>query len=125
MYIVNSFAQKFFSEALLETEEGKDIALSYLKQRGFNEDVITKFQLGYNPVSGDAFAKAAAAAQYNADLLAKSGLVVSRDSGLRDNYRERIIFPIHNQSGKVLGFGARLIKKNDKRSEERRVGKEC
>ena len=114
LYIINSFAQKFFSEALLESEEGKDIALSYLKERGFREDIINKFQLGYNPVSGEAFAKAALAAQFNTDLLLKSGLVTSRDIGIRDNYRERIIFPIHNQSGKVLGFGARLIKKNDK-----------
>ena len=114
LYIINSFAQKFFTESLLETEEGKDVALSYLKERGFREDIIKKFQLGYNPVGGDAFAKAAKAAQYNEDLLVKSGLVVSRENGLRDNYRERIIFPIHNQSGKVLGFGARLIKKNDK-----------
>ncbi len=114
LYIINSFAQKFFSEALLESEEGKDIALSYLKERGFREDIIQKFQLGYNPVSGDAFAKAAISAQYNSELLVKSGLIVNRDNGPRDNYRERIIFPIHNQSGKVLGFGARLIKKNDK-----------
>lgn len=114
LYIINSFAQKFFSEALFESEEGVDVALSYLKERGFREDIIKKFQLGYNPVGGDAFAKVATAAQYNSELLAKSGLVVIRDNGLRDNYRERIIFPIHNQSGKVLGFGARLIKKNDK-----------
>jgi DNA primase len=114
LYIINSFAQKFFSDALLQTDEGKDIALSYLKERGFREDIINKFQLGYNPNSGDAFAKAATAAQYNTDLLVKSGLVVSRENGLRDNYKERIIFPIHNLSGKVLGFGARLIKKNDK-----------
>jgi DNA primase len=114
LYIINSFAQKFFSDALLESEEGVDVALSYLKERGFREDIIKKFQLGYNPVKGDAFAKAATDAQYNAELLVKSGLVVSRENGLRDNYRERIIFPIHNQSGKVLGFGARLIKKNDK-----------
>ena len=114
LYIINGFAQKFFSEALLETDEGVDVALSYLKERGFREDIIKKFQLGYNPVGGDIFAKAATAAQYNSELLVKSGLVVSRDNGLKDNYRERIIFPIHNQSGKVLGFGARLIKKNDK-----------
>jgi DNA primase len=114
LYIINNFAQKFFSQALLESDEGVDVALSYLKERGFREDIIKKFQLGYNPVGGDAFAKAATAAQYNAELLVKSGLVVNRDNGLRDNYRERIIFPIHNQSGKVLGFGARLIKKNDK-----------
>lgn len=114
LYIINSFGQQFFTNALFDTEEGQDIALSYLKERGFREDIIRKFQLGFNPAVGDAFAKAATAAQYNPDLLQKSGLVVMRDDRLRDNYRERIIFPIHNQSGKVLGFGARLIKKNDK-----------
>jgi DNA primase len=114
LYVINNFGQKFFSEALFETEEGQDVALSYLKQRGFREEIIKKFQLGYNPAGGDSFAKAALSAQYNPELLQKSGLVVMRDQGLRDNYRERIIFPIHNQSGKVLGFGARLIKSNDK-----------
>jgi DNA primase len=114
LYVINNFGQKFFSEALFNTEEGQDVALSYLKQRGFREEIIKKFQLGYNPAGGDIFAKAALAAQYNPELLQKSGLVVMRDQGLRDNYRERIIFPIHNQSGKVLGFGARLIKSNDK-----------
>jgi DNA primase len=114
LYVINNFGQKFFSEALFDTEEGQDVALSYLKQRGFREEIIKKFQLGYNPAGGDTFAKAALAAQYNPELLQKSGLVVMRDQGLRDNYRERIIFPIHNQSGKVLGFGARLIKNNDK-----------
>ncbi len=114
LYVINNFGQKFFSEALFDTEEGQDVALSYLKQRGFREEIIKKFQLGYNPSAGDSFARAALAAQYNPELLQKSGLVVMRDSGLRDNYRERIIFPIHNQSGKVLGFGARLIKNNDK-----------
>jgi DNA primase len=114
LYVINNFGQKFFSEALFETEEGQDVALSYLKERGFREEIIKKFQLGYNPAGGDSFAKAALAAQYNSELLQKSGLVVMRDDRLRDNYRERIIFPIHNQSGKVLGFGARLIKKNDK-----------
>ena len=114
LFVINSFGQKFFSEALFDTEEGQDIALSYLKQRGFREEIIKKFQLGYNPEGGYAFAKAAVAAQYNSELLQKSGLVVLRDDKLRDNYRGRIIFPIHNQSGKVLGFGARLIKNNDK-----------
>ncbi len=114
LYVINNFAQKFFSEALFETEEGQDVALSYLKERGFREEIIKKFQIGYDPAAGDSFAKAALAAQYNSELLQKSGLVVMRDTTLKDNYRERIIFPIHNQSGKVLGFGARLIKKNDK-----------
>ncbi|RYY50285.1 MAG: DNA primase [Chitinophagaceae bacterium] len=114
LFIINKFAQEFFSNALFDTEDGQDIALSYLKQRGFREEIIRKFQLGYNPEARDSFAKAAQAAQYNKELLTKTGLVVQRDQGLQDNYRGRIIFPIHNPSGKVQGFGARIIKKNDK-----------
>jgi len=114
LYIINNFAQQFFSTQLFETDEGQDIALSYLKQRGFREDTIKKFQLGYNPEAKDTFSKAALAAQYNQEYLLKSGLVNNREGVLNDNYRGRIIFPIHNQSGKVLGFGARIIKKNDK-----------
>ena len=114
LYIINNFGKDFFSNALFNTEEGRDVALSYLKQRGFREDIIKKFQLGYNPSSRDDFAKAAIAAQYNKEFLIKSGLVVERDERLSDNYRGRIIFPIHNQSGKILGFGARIIKSNDK-----------
>ena len=114
LYIINSFAQKFFSNALLNTEDGQDIALSYLKERGFREEIIKKFQLGYNPETRDAFTKEALNAQYSIELLQKSGLVTQRDGNAFDNYRGRIIFPIHNQSGKVLGFGARIIKKNDK-----------
>ena len=114
LYIINNFAQQFFSTQLFDTDEGQDIALSYLKQRGFREDTIKKFQLGYNPEAKDTFSKAALAAQYNQEYLLKSGLVNNREGVLNDNYRGRIIFPIHNQSGKVLGFGARIIKKNDK-----------
>lgn len=114
LHIINNFAREFFCEQLLETEEGVDVALSYLKERGFREDIIKKFQLGYDPANGTAFAEAAVAAKYSEELLLQTGLVVNRYDRLQDNYRERIIFPIHNQSGKILGFGARLIKKNDK-----------
>ncbi|MEO7306922.1 MAG: DNA primase [Ferruginibacter sp.] len=114
LYIINNFAQKYFTDALFNTEEGQDIALSYLKERGFREEIINKFQLGYNPETRDGFTKAALAAQYNLEYLLKTGLVNERDGNAYDNYRGRIIFPIHNQSGKVLGFGARIIKKNDK-----------
>ena len=114
LYIVNSFAQQFFTKQLFETEEGQDIGLSYLKERGFREEVIKKFQLGYSPEQRDAFAKEAIAKQYSAELLLKTGLVVNRNEQLLDNYRGRVIFPVHNHSGKVLGFGARILKSNDK-----------
>jgi DNA primase len=114
LFIVNQFAGKFFSEKLFQTEEGEDIALSYLKQRGFREDIIRKFELGYNPSAPDELAKTADKLQYSKEILLKSGLLVERNNGLSDNYRGRIIFPIHNQSGKILGFGARIIKSNDR-----------
>lgn len=112
LFILNEFAQKYFSEALFETEEGRIHALDYLKERGFREDIIQKFQLGYNPSARDAFSREALSKQYSEDLLIKSGLAVQRDGGVADNYRGRIIFPVHNQSGKVLGFGARIIQNN-------------
>ena len=114
LYIINNFAQQFFSDRLFNSEEGIDVGLAYLKERGFREEIINKFQLGYNPDARDSFAKAATEKQFNKELLQKSGLVVSRDNGLQDNYRGRIIFPIHSQTGKITGFGARLIRKNDK-----------
>jgi DNA primase len=114
LYIINSFAQKYFSEALFNSEEGQDAGLSYLKERGYREEIIKKFQLGYNPEARDKFATAAVAAQYNPEYLLKTGLVTMRDEKLVDNYRGRIIFPVHNQSGKIAGFGARIIKKNDR-----------
>ena len=114
LFIINNFAQQFFTNHLFNTEEGQDIGLSYLKQRGFRVEIIKKFQLGFNPEARDSFAKAAVQAQYNIELLQKSGLVAIRDERPVDNYRGRIIFPIHNQSGKVVGFGARILKTNDK-----------
>ncbi|MEO6220121.1 MAG: DNA primase [Ginsengibacter sp.] len=114
LYIINKFAQKFFSETLFTTDEGINIGLEYLKERGFRNEIIKKFELGYNPEARDTFSQSAVSVKFNEDLLLKSGLVVARDSGLQDNYRGRIIFPVHNHSGKIAGFGARLIRKNDK-----------
>ncbi|HJT75258.1 MAG TPA: DNA primase [Chitinophaga sp.] len=114
LYIINNFAQKFFSHSLLETEHGRDIGLSYLQHRGFDLDIINKFQLGFSPEEKNAFAKEAIANQFNQELLIRSGLVVSRYDELLDNYRGRIIFPIHSNTGKIIGFGARVIKSNDR-----------
>ena len=114
LFIINSFAQQFFTKSLFETDEGQDIGLSYFKERGFLEETIKKFQLGYSPQQRDAFAREAVGRQFNSELLLKTGLVVLRNEQLVDNYRGRVIFPIHNHSGKVLGFGARVLKTNDK-----------
>lgn len=114
LYIINKFAQVFFFQQLFESEDGQAIAMSYLKHRGFTEDTIRKFQLGYSPDSSDAFLNTAIKQQFNKDNLKLSGLVNEREGRWYDNYRNRIIFPVHNNSGKVIGFGARLIKANDK-----------
>jgi DNA primase len=114
LYILNAFAQKFFSDVLLNTEEGQNIGLAYLQERGFQTASIEKFQLGYNPAGPDGFASAAIASQFNPELLQKSGLVVMREGKAMDNYRGRIIFPIHSPLGKISGFGARVIRNNDR-----------
>ena len=114
LFILNAFAQKHFSNNLTETEEGKSVALTYLHHRGFDKDVIQKFQLGYNSEEKDNLTRALLQNQFNMDYAQKAGLVVVRNELVMDNYRGRIIFPIHNQSGKIIGFGARVIKSNDK-----------
>jgi DNA primase len=114
LFIINGFARDFFMRMLFETEEGQDIGLAYFRERGFREDIIRKFQLGYSPERRDAFTKEALAKQFNTELLLKTGLVANRNEQLQDNYRGRVIFPIHNHSGKVLGFGARILKSNDR-----------
>lgn len=114
LYIVNSFAEKFFSHTLFDTEEGRNIGLTYFKERGFREGIIEKFRLGYSPENRTAFTEEALKNQYNKELLLKTGLVAERNGTLQDNYRGRVIFPIHNNSGKVIGFGARILKTTEK-----------
>lgn len=115
LYIINSFAQQFFTTSLWEENEGQTNALSYLKERGFRNEVLKKFQVGYNPQKNNELAQALIKQQFNKELFAKTGLVVQRNEDeWVDNYRGRIIFPIHNNTGKIIGFGARIIGKNDK-----------
>lgn len=114
LYIINAFAQKFFEDQLFNTDEGRDVALSYLQHRGFREDTIRHFQMGYSPENRYAFTRKALEGQFNPENLLKTGLVNNRNEELQDNYRGRIIFPVHNNSGKIIGFGARVIKNNDR-----------
>lgn len=114
LHILNQFAAKYFSTQLLESEEGQNNALSYLKERGFNEITIEKFQIGYCLNQRDAFTREALKNQYSEEILKKSGLTMEREGQLYDNYRGRIIFPIQNQSGKIIGFGARVIGNSDR-----------
>ncbi len=114
LYIVNHFAQEYFTNNLLQSEEGQTIGKSYFEKRGFTEETMQKFQLGYCKESWDDFTKAALKQQYKLEYLQKAGLTVVRNDKAYDNYRGRVLFPIHNQSGKVIGFGARILKKKDK-----------
>ncbi|HEY0271718.1 MAG TPA: DNA primase [Chitinophaga sp.] len=114
LFIINNFAREYFTKSLFETEEGRNVGLSYFEERGFSEETIRKFQLGYCANEKDTFAKTALAKGYNLEYLQKTGLVSIRYEQPVDNYRGRVIFPIHNQSGKVLGFGARILVKSDK-----------
>ena len=114
LYAINHFAMDFFTQQYWETEAGETIAQSYMQHRGFLKPIVEKFKIGYNPSDKDSLAKALIQNQFNPELFAKTGLVVERNGEWQDNYRDRIIFPIHNTTGKIIGFGARQIAKNDK-----------
>jgi len=114
LMIVTGYAAKFFHESLLETDEGKSIGLSYFKERGFANDTIRKFELGYSPDQWEAFTGQALKNGYQQQFLEESGLSVKRDNGsLYDRYRGRVMFPIHSFTGRVIAFGGRTLK-NDK-----------
>ena len=114
LYAINHFAMDFFTKQYWDTEDGATIAQSYMQHRGFLRQIVEKFKIGYNPSERDSLAKALIQNQFNPELFARTGLVVERDGGWQDNYRDRIIFPIHNTTGKIIGFGARQIAKNDR-----------
>ena len=106
---IAAFAQQFFSKTLLETDEGKAIGLSYFKERGFDEKIIEKFQLGYSPEEWDSFTKTALENGYKLEYLLNTGLSISKDERHYDRFRGRVMFPIHNLSGRVIGFGGRTL----------------
>lgn len=111
LLIVTGWASEFFIEQLWETEEGQTIGLNYFKERGFREDIIRKFGLGYAPEAWTALADQAKAKGYQEDYLIETGLIVKKEEGRSyDRFRGRVIFPIHNLTGRVLGFGGRTLK---------------
>ena len=115
MLIVNEWAQKYFTTQLYQTIEGKAIGLRYFAERGFREDTIRKFQLGYNPDQYDALYQAAIQKGFKKEYLEKTGLVFAREDGsVGDRFRGRVMFPVHSLSGKVVAFGGRVLKKNEK-----------
>ncbi|MBL4593794.1 MAG: DNA primase [Flavobacteriales bacterium] len=114
LYIVSNYAANYFKKQLHESDEGKAIGLSYFLERGFREDIIDKFQLGYNPDGWTAFTDEAEKAGHNIKYLDKSGLSIVKGNKKFDRFKGRVIFPIHNLSGRVLGFGGRILKSDDK-----------
>jgi DNA primase len=115
MFIVNAYAQKHFTSRLFEHEEGRTIGLSYFNERGFREETIRKFQLGYALEKRDDLYQTALQAGYKAEFLEKTGLVGIYENGVAaDRFRGRIIFPVHTMSGKVVAFGGRILRKNEK-----------
>ncbi|NHN26460.1 DNA primase [Flavobacterium jejuense] len=115
MYLVSEFANKYLHNALLNTEEGKAIGLTYFKERGFTNDTISKFSLGYSPNSWDAFTSVALGKGYKLEFLEKTGLTIVKEEKQFDRFRGRVMFPIQSMSGRILGFGGRILT-NDKKA---------
>ncbi len=111
--ILNEYAAAFFEQAL-HSEEGMAIGMSYYRHRGLSTHTIEKFRLGYSPENGEAFYREALAKGYNLELMEKAGLIKNRNGSYYDAYRGRVIFPIQSMTGRVLGFGARIMKSNDR-----------
>ena len=109
MFNINTFAQRYFSETMKTNEEGIAIGMSYFKERGFRDAIIDKFQLGYCLNQRDTFIQHALKNGYSKELLLKIGLASGNEERMYDKYQGRVIFPIHNLTGKVIGFGARIL----------------
>ncbi len=115
MYLVSEFASKYFQHVLWEEEEGKAIGLSYFKERGFSNETIKKFELGYSPNTWDALTKEALGKAYKLEYLEKTGLTIVGEDKQFDRFKGRVMFPIQSMSGRVLGFGGRILT-NDKKA---------
>lgn len=114
MFVVSNQASEYFQDQLLNSEEGRAVGLSYFKERGFREDTLKKFQLGYSPEINDAFSTFALKEGFKQSFLEKTGLTITKKSKNYDRFRGRVMFPIHSLSGRVLGFGGRILKNNVK-----------
>ena len=115
MYLVSEFAKDYFHNTLLHSEEGKAIGLSYFKERGFTGETIKKFALGYSPETWDAFTKEALGKGYKLEFLESTGLTIPKDDRPFDRFKGRVMFPIQSMSGRILGFGGRILA-NDKKA---------
>jgi len=115
MYLVSEYAQKYFHDTLLNSDEGKAIGYSYFKERGFTNETIKKFSLGYSPETWDAFSQDALGKGYKLEFLESTGFTIVKDEKLIDRFRGRVMFPIQSMSGRILGFGGRILS-NDKKA---------
>ena len=114
MLVVTSYASRKFSEYLHQTDEGISVGLSYFAERGFRENILKTFEIGYSPEKSDTLSKAAVADGYKKEYLVKTGLSIEKDDRIFDRFHGRVIFPIHSLSGQVLGFGGRILKTDPK-----------
>ena len=115
MYLVSEFAKNYFQDILLNSEEGKAIGYSYFRERGFTNETIKKFALGYSPEVWDSFSKEALGKGYKLEFLESTGLTIVKEDKLIDRFRSRVMFPIQSMSGRILGFGGRILT-NDKKA---------
>jgi DNA primase len=115
MYLVSDFAKNYFNNTLLNSDEGKAIGYSYFKERGFTNESIKKYSLGYSPETWDAFTKEALGKGYKLEFLESTGLTIPKDDRPFDRFKGRVMFPIQSMSGRVLGFGGRILT-NDKKA---------
>ena len=116
LFLVNDFANKYFQDILHNHRDGQAIGMSYFRQRGFRDDIIKKFQLGFSTESRDALFQEAKKKGFNTDYLVKTGLCYTRDDGqIRDRFWGRVMFPVHTLSGKVVAFGGRVLNTADKK----------
>ena len=114
LYLAHQFANEFFKKSLKDTNEGKSVGLSYLKKRGYNLNTIDKFEIGYSPEDYNALENEAKNSNYSLEPLKKSGLIKEGEKGTYDFFRGRIIFPIHNITGRIIGFGGRTLRTDKK-----------
>ena len=115
MYLVLEYAKKYFHDKMLNSDEGQAIGLSYFKERGFTMETIKKFSLGFSPEQWDAFSKDALGQGYKLEFLESTGMTINKEDRLTDRFRGRVMFPILSMSGRVLGFGGRILG-NDKKA---------
>jgi len=115
LYVISARAGKFFQDVMWNSDEGKTIGLGYFRERGFRDDILKKFELGYSPDSWDAFIETALKEGYKENFIEEAGLAIRNDKGkLYDRFRARVLFPIHSFTGRIIGFGGRTLKTDKK-----------